>query len=427
MGEETLEGQQTSVQDFMSVLGNLDFEGESSPFEGSTEEKNSSTDSKNNQELTELVDSPFDENLEENKVTDDKVDPNNIFGEDNSQEKVGEDKLDNNTSEEGKEDTSTQDNNTNSSTSSPDTSQIYSTTLAIMKEDGVLPDLDDDFIKNVKTSEDFAEAINRQVQARIDETTRRVSEALDNNVDIDEIKYYENAIKYFEGLTDTELEDETEKGEELRRKLILADYSSKGFSKERAERATQISFKNGTDIEDAKEALNSVKESYKQSYQEVLDEAKQAAALKRETYNKQAQAFKKLAIETEEPFEGLKIDAKTRQSIYDNVTKPSIKDEEGRVLSEIQKYTLDNPADAQYYFSLFYTITNGFKDLNKLGKEVSKKNNKENLSKLERALKGANSTSTAISGGETFDFGNSKDPESHFSLGNLTFDISKNN
>ena len=44
------------------------------------------------------------------------------------------------------------------------------------------------------------------------------------------------------------------------------------------------------------------------------------------------------------------------------------KDEEGNLMTSIQKYIKENPIDAQYYLNLFYTLTDGFKDINKTSK-----------------------------------------------------------
>lgn len=56
-------------------------------------------------------------------------------------------------------------------------------------------DLTDEFIQEATTPEKFAEAIELQVKARMDER-QRIDEALAVNVQIDDIKRYENAITY---------------------------------------------------------------------------------------------------------------------------------------------------------------------------------------------------------------------------------------
>ena len=55
-----------------------------------------------------------------------------------------------------------------------------------------------------------------------------------------------------------------------------------------------------------------------------------------------------------------------------------------------QKYIKENPIDAQYYLNLFYTLTDGFKDINKLVKPKVAKTTKENIRSLESKLRNTN-------------------------------------
>lgn len=397
-----------TMEDFMSNIGGID----DSPFSENKDPEGSPSIPEGKE------DSPFadEESVKENKQSTEDIDPNNIFGGDpegvSSQNSNNEDKG-STTPDNGEEE---------EEDSSPATSQIYSATLAAMKEEGVLPDLDDEFIKNAKTPEDLAEAISRQVKAQLDQTTRRVDEALENGVEPDQISYYENTLAYLDNLTDSDIEDEGEKGETLRKELIKQDYLSRGFSNERASREAERSIKNGTDIEDAKEALNGIKDYCQKSYDSLIEEAKENTKKQKEVFAKQMEEFKTKALETAEPFSGLRVDKETRQKIYDSVTKPVKKLDDGRVVSQIQLYTMENPTEAQYYFSMFYNMTNGFKDMTKFGKEIAKKETRSALRTLEKVVKGANITSTARSG-SVLDFGNDKTPESKFSIADLNFDV----
>ena len=46
---------------------------------------------------------------------------------------------------------------------------FYSSIASALKEEGIFPDLDDDTLNGIKTPEDFAEAVEKTVQARLDE------------------------------------------------------------------------------------------------------------------------------------------------------------------------------------------------------------------------------------------------------------------
>ena len=59
-----------------------------------------------------------------------------------------------------------------------------------MKEDGILPDLDDDILDKTETPEDFAQLIESQIQARFDEKQKRIDEALGVGVEPSAIQQY---------------------------------------------------------------------------------------------------------------------------------------------------------------------------------------------------------------------------------------------
>ena len=123
---------------------------------------------------------------------DEEIDPNNIFG--TSQEEVGGEDDDNDIHQGQETEDASSDNDDKSGSNSPESTQFYSTILSSLRDDGILPDIDEDLIKTAKTPEDFATAIEKQVAARLDETQRRIKEALDNNEKISNTQYCFNTI-----------------------------------------------------------------------------------------------------------------------------------------------------------------------------------------------------------------------------------------
>lgn len=165
---------------------------------------------------------------------------------------------------------------------------------------------------------------------------------------------------------------------------------NRGFKPERAKKEVDKSITAGTDIEDAKSALESNKEYYMHSYQSLLKEQEDLAKEAKEQRRKEMETFSKKILDTEEPLSGVKVDQLTRKKILENATKPIYKDEEGNLMTSIQKYIKENPIDAQYYLNLFYTLTDGFKDINKLVKPKVAKTTKENIRSLESKLRNTN-------------------------------------
>lgn len=319
---------------------------------------------------------------------DEEIDPNNIFG--TSQEEVGGEDDDNDIHQGQETEDASSDNDDKSGSNSPESTQFYSTILSSLRDDGILPDIDEDLIKTAKTPEDFATAIEKQVAARLEETQRRIKEALDNGVEPDEINNYEGTINYLNSIKEDDLSSDTEEAKSLRENLIYQDYLNRGFKPERAKKEVDKSITAGTDIEDAKSALESNKEYYMHSYQSLLKEQEDLAKEAKEQRRKEMETFSKKILDTEEPLSGVKVDQLTRKKILENATKPIYKDEEGNLMTSIQKYIKENPIDAQYYLNLFYTLTDGFKDINKLVKPKVAKTTKENIRSLESKLRNTN-------------------------------------
>lgn len=313
-----------------------------------------------------------------NETTD--VNPDTIFSEDSQESVSGED--------EDIQETEDPDSKKNKSGSSPN---FYSSLTTALKEDGVLPDLEDEDLAKVQSPEDFASIIEKQIEARLEDVQKRVKEALDYGVEPSEIKSYETTISYLDGLTDDTIEDETDAGENLRKSLIFQDFINRGFSEARAKRETEKSVNGGTDIEDAKEALISNRDFFKKGYTTLIKTAREEVENENKLQKQQTEEFRKKSLETEAPFEGVKLDKRVRQSIYDTATKAVAKSADGQMLTAIQKYEKENPIDFRYKLATIFTLTDGFKNLDGLVRGKVKKETSKSLRELEHTLRG-NST-----------------------------------
>ena len=308
------------------------------------------------------------------ETTEDEVNPDDLF---ENPEGVGSEE---NNQEKEKEDTTSTKGGT-----SPKTN-FYSSIASALKDEGILPDLDDEIVDNVKTPEDFAEAIEKQIQAKFDERQKRIDAALNANVEPDEVRQYEGTLNYLDSIKDEHISEESEKGEELRKRLIFQDFINRGYSKERATREVKKSFDSGTDIEDAKEALESNKEYFNNQYQDLIKEAQREIKEEQERVKKEAAQLKKSMLEDKEVFDGITLDKATRQKAFDNITKPIHKTEKGEYLTAIQKYELDNPVEFRKYLSILFTMTDGFKNLDSIVKGKVRKEVKQSLRELEHKL-----------------------------------------
>lgn len=339
------------------------------------------------------------DNKDKNETT--EVDVDTLFTE---PESVGSGKDD----KEEKEDTSPKGEGT-----SP--KNFYSSIAKALKEEGIFPDLDDESYSKIKEPEDFRDLIEQQIKAGLDERQKRIDEALNAGVEPTEVKRYENTIYFLDSIKEDSISDESDKGEKLRKDLIYQDFINRGYSKERATREVQKSLNAGTDIEDAKEALKSNMDFFRDKYDELINEAKTEAEQEEKERKEQAEKLKTSILNDKEVFGDLSVDKSTRQRIYDNISKPVYKDPEtGEYYTAIQKYEMENRVDFLKNIGLVFTLTNGFKNLDGLVKGKVKKEVKKGLRELENTL---NNTARTSDGSLRYASGVDEDPESFIGKG----------
>lgn len=287
------------------------------------------------------------------------------------------------------------DTDNNNISSSPNKNNFYSSITDALVVDGIFPDLDKETIQNVKTPEDFQKLIEEQINARFDEKQKRINEALNNNVEPNIVQQYESTLDYLDNINEDSLSAENEEGETLRRQIIYNDYLNRGFSKSRAEKMVNDAINNGTDVDDAKDALQGIKDFYNNKYKEILDNAKENEKKLVAERTKQSENLKKSIMEDKNLYGDVDVDKATRTKIYDFITKPVHKDANGNYMTALQKYQSENTVEAMKNFAICYTLTNGFKDWSKLGSKQAKREVKKGLANLEKVI---NSTSRNTDG-----------------------------
>ena len=333
----------------------------------------------------------------EEKETTEEVNPDDLFQE--TPESVG--------SEENQE---KEDTISEQETGSSPTNNFYSSIAKALKEDGVLPDLDDETVDGIKEPEDLAKAIESQIKAGLDEKQRRIDEALDLGVEPDLVKQYENTLAYLDSITEEKISAEDEAGENLRKQLLYQDLINKGYSRDEAMEELEDIFANGGDQKKAKRALSANKDFFKANYKKVVEEARLETEKEAQERDKQAAALKKSILEDKEVFKDLQVDKATRQKIYDNISKPVYKDKEtGEYFTALQKYERENKTEFLKNVGLLFTLTDGFKNLDGLVKPQVKKEVKKGLRELEHTL---NNTARTSNGNIKFVSGVSDDPNS---------------
>jgi len=273
------------------------------------------------------------------------------------------------------------------STNSASTSKNFFSSLAnSLKQEGILPDLSDEDLKNIKESKDITKLFDSYIASKMDEKQKRIDDALNLGVDASDIKKYENAIAYIDSITDDKISNEGQDGENLRKQLIYQDFMNRGYTKERAIKEVQKSFNAGTDIEDAKDALTSNRDYYKEGYEDLIEEAKQAKKKVQEDIEQRTEAFKKNVLESDKVFGDIVIDTATKKAALDAVLKPQYKDSKGNMITAVQKYQQEHSDEFLKNIGIIYALTNGFTDLNKIVQSKVKTATKNAYRELENKI-----------------------------------------
>ena len=296
----------------------------------------------------------------------------------------------------------------------------YSSIAKAFADEGILPDLEDDEIKKIDSAESLRAAIDKQIQAGLDERQKRIDQALNYGVETSEVKKYEQTLNYLDSLQEANLETNDEQGANLRKQLIYQDFINRGYNKDRALKMVERSFNAGTDIDDAKEALKSNKEFFQDEYDSLIEEAKKAQEKEETDRKERAEKLKKSIFEDKKFFGEIEVDKTTRQKVFENISKPVWKDPEtGEYYTALQKYEMDNHEDFMKNVGLLFTLTDGFKNIDKLVKGKVKREVGKGLKGLEHVL---NTTARDSNGNLKFVSGIQEDPESFIGKG-IKFDL----
>ena len=332
------------------------------------------------------------ENQPQEKQTPDEIDRNepteveigeddSLFGDDDDQEQpesVGEGK--NNKVGKGADTTDNGD--------SPN-GNAYSSFAKALQGDRLFQFLDDEVIDNVKDADSFADAFEKEINARLDDVTRRFKEATEAGVPEDTAGQYENILRQLDAITEDKLSEESEQASRLRQNLLYQDFLNRGYKEDRAKQLVERSVKNGVDIEDAKEALESNKQFYQKQYQSLIEESKREVEAEKERVRKEASEFKKTVLEKEKVFGDIEVDRATRQKAYDAMTRIVGKNADGESVTVVQKFADENPVEFRSILGILWAMTDGFKELGNVLKQDINKKVRSNLKGIEDRIKGS--------------------------------------
>ena len=335
------------------------------------------------------VDSLFDDT--EDKSTEEQTD-NKSNSEDSNNEDTADVDVDSLFSQEsvGSGDNNGEDDApSESGGTSPD---FFSSIASAFVEEGIFPDIDDETIKNTKTAKDFRKLIDEQIKAGLDEQQQRVIECLNAGMKPTLIQQLEGQRNWLSKITLDELKDED--NEDLRKRLIFQDYINKGYSQERAEKMTLKSVETGNDVEDAKDALDNLKDINESRFKKAKEDADKLKVEQDKKLEERSKAIED-SIMKDDFFKNIKLDNATRKQAYKSITEPIFKTKEGKYLTTLQKAEYDDPEGFSAKIAILFAVTNGLKDLDGIGSKVAQKEIRKGFAELETKI---NSTQRDSSG-----------------------------
>lgn len=256
-------------------------------------------------------------------------------------------------------------------------------------------ELDDE---EVKDADSFKSLIKKAIESGIDEKTKRVSELLDMGADSKDIKEFEDTIEYLHGIQNEDILAEGEDGDNLRKRLIMQDLINNGVDEQEAVTKVKEIFKKGNDITEAKKALQANKDYFQKAYKEMAEEQRKKADEWDKSVQKQTEELKTSIMSNDKFLGELDIDEKIKKQALANLSEPKYKDKQsGQMLTAIQRYERENKTEFLKNLGLVFTLTDGFKNMDKLVNKAVKRRVNNEISGIEDLLKNPSGSDASLS------------------------------
>jgi hypothetical protein len=260
----------------------------------------------------------------------------------------------------------------NSSSLSP---KFFSSLVQALKEGGILEDVED---KDIKSQEDFFSVLDESIKARefadLTEDQKTYLEALRAGIPHEQITAHQQNIDAYNSITEEAIAEETTDGEDLRRTIIMNNFTAKGIAEAKARKLADKIFDAGEDVEEAREALTELKEIEKKQF----ESQKQAKIKQKESQEKSEKEavdkLNKVVKETKELIPGMQIPQTLKNDIIKGLTQPVAFTEDNRPLDIISKFLYDNPIDGRFKLAYILKVTDGMKKMNVLESKKARSN-----------------------------------------------------
>jgi hypothetical protein len=263
---------------------------------------------------------------------------------------------------------------------------IYSSFASVLNEQGLLPSLDLQGIKDIKNADDLSALFKSEIETQsksylLEKLGQEGYDALEKGISLAEYQQYQDNVLTLDSITEDSLRDDIE----LSKKLIYQDYLSQGIDDKRAMRLLKKSIDAGEDsiLEDAIESLGSLKVVEGKRLEKLAAERKEQQLLESQAQTKIDNDLKNSIYNKTEFIKGIKVNKSIQDKVYNSITKVVGKSPTGVLENRLMKERRENPIDFDSKLYYLYELTNGFSDFSK----ITSKAETSALSKLEKDLR----------------------------------------
>ena len=199
----------------------------------------------------------------------------------------------------------------------------------------------------------------KEIESKLDVDFKEYVALKDLGVSSEDAKKLIGNKLEFEKITENEIEDSN--NQDIRKKVIAQYYKlTTNHSDERINKLVDRAIATGEDVEEAKEALGTIKEMNKK----MINDAKQLQIDKQKDDEKRQieslEVLKNTVNGIDEVIPGQKINKQTKENLLKMITTPVAKDDAGRPLNAIWHKRLQDPA--KFDTILAYMLKEGFFD-----------------------------------------------------------------
>jgi len=250
---------------------------------------------------------------------------------------------------------------------------LYKSLASMLMEKGVLTSVDSSKLDDVKDEQGIADLIIAEVKAKeladLSDLQKEAVEAFRAGVNVETFKQQKQTEQELDSIT----EDVIQENQQLRFDLIYQDFINKGYTEEKATKFTNRSIEADDDIEDAKEALENIKQGVKERFNEQVEFEKNEKAKLVKQKADDLKALEKRILESEEPIPGLKLNDVHRKEVLKSMMTPVSKNPvTGVEENALMKEQRENKEFSQKLYTVF-TLSKGFTDFSMFAKQETKK------------------------------------------------------